>query len=78
MIYTKEQAAEAIRQHPELARQLRLSPSEMIVLKAINGATRMIDLCSTKSVQNVSRSVRGLIEKGYIKRIKTGEYERVI
>jgi len=72
VIYTKEQAAEAIRQHPELARKLRLSPSEMIVLEEINGATRMIDLCNTKSVQNVSRSVRGLIEKGYIKRIKTG------
>lgn len=79
MIYTEQQAIEAIRQHPHLAAKMHLSPSELLILKSqgISFSTSDIVNNATGSAQNASRWCRRLLDKGYIKKIKNGIYVRL-
>lgn len=77
MKYSKMQAIDAIRQHPELAAQMALTPTELEILKSskVIKSSELESRFTTKS--NASRFMRSLIEKGYFKRVKCGVFERL-
>lgn len=78
MQYSEKQAAEAIRQHPELAMRLAPTKTELEIIKSYSSVTSAKLESLHSSAANASRFMRRLIEKGYFKRVKRGLFERVI
>ena len=67
MIFTKEQAREAIRQHPQVARDMKLSVSEMrIYLNAEDFTTKSAAKAAFTSDQCGAIALKSLARKGYL------------
>lgn len=76
MTFTREQAIEAIRQHPEVASIMALSKREQEIL-SFGRTITTDDLKKKFTISNASRFMRRLIEKGYVKRVGYGVFERL-
>lgn len=77
MKYTKQQAIDAIRQHPELAAMMALSATELEIVRGYKTVTTSELEAKYSSASNGCRFMRKLISKGYFKRVKAGVFTKI-
>lgn len=77
MIYTRQQTVDAIRQHPELAAMMALSPTELEIVNNYKTITTAELEANYSSASNGCRLMRKLISKGYFKRVRVGVFTKI-
>lgn len=77
--YTPEQTRQAIRQYTWIAREMRLTNSELDVMRNVGKTFTLNDVKSimNQSQGNASRLISSLINKHYVRRVACGKYEKL-
>lgn len=77
MSFTETEAIEAIRQHPHLAAMMAPTKTELEIINSYESVTSSELESRHSSRANASRFMRGLISKGYFKRVKSGLFVKL-